>query len=209
MFENLFTPSPQFWTGLIASGIALPILIHLINRMRRKKVEWAAMEFLLRSYKKNRSWVWLKQLLLLLSRIALLLLALFMLAQIGCESDRVARLLGGKTTHHYVLLDDSFSMGQQDSKGQAFDRAVSMLSSITARAKNRQNQLFTLIPYSRAEQADEIGDSEEESTALALLDSQQVDTNFDQTIENLKGQLVAFPNDRRFASSTRESCSAG
>ena len=190
MFENLFTPSPQLWTGLIASGIALPILIHLINRMRRKKIEWAAMEFLLRSYKKNRSWVWLKQLLLLLSRIALLILALFMLAQVGCENDRVARLLGGKKTHHYVLLDDSFSMGQQDSKGQAFDRAISMLSSVSARAKNRQNQLFSLIPFSRAEQEDGLSDGNEGSSPLALLDSQLVDTNFDRTIENLKGQVL-------------------
>ena len=190
MFENLFTPSPQFWTGLIASGIALPILIHLINRMRRKKIEWAAMEFLLKSHRKNRSWVWLKQLLLLLSRIALLLLALFMLAQVGCENDRVARLLGGKKTHHYVLIDDSFSMGQQDSKGQAFDRAVSMLSSITARAKNRQNQLFSLIPFSRAERADGQLSEGEESTPVAMLDSQLVDTNFDKTIESLKGQLL-------------------
>jgi len=189
VFENLFTPSPQLWTGLIASGIALPILIHLINMMRHKKVQWAAMEFLLKSHRKNRSWVWIKQLLLLLSRIALLLLALFMLAQVGCENDRVARLLGGKKTHHYVLLDDSFSMGQQDAKGQAFDRAVSMLSSITARAKNRQNQLFSLIPYSRTEQADGLGGNGEESKPLAFLDSQQVDTNFDRTIESLKGQL--------------------
>ena len=186
MFENLFTPSPQLWTGLIAGGIALPILIHLINMMRHKKVKWAAMEFLLKSHRKNRSWVWLKQLLLLLSRIALLLLALFMLAQVGCENDRVARLLGGKKTHHYVLLDDSFSMGQQDSKGQAFDRAVSMLSSVSARAKNRQNQLFSVIPYSRAE----LADGDEGSELAALLDSQQVDTNFDRTIESLKGQLA-------------------
>ena len=189
MFENLFTPSPQLWTGLIAGGIALPILIHLINMMRHKKVKWAAMEFLLKSHRKNRSWVWIKQLLLLLSRIALLLLALFMLAQVGCENDRVARLLGGKQTHHYVLLDDSFSMGQQDPKGQAFDRAVSMLSSVAARAKNRQNQLFSLIPYSRAEQIDALADDENDSTPLALLDSQQVDTNFDRTLESIKGQL--------------------
>ena len=193
MFENIFTPSPQMWTGLIAAGVALPILIHLINMMRHKKIKWAAMEFLLKSHRKNRRWVWLKQLLLLLSRIALLLLALFMLAQVGCENDRVARLLGGKKTHHYVLLDDSFSMGQQDSKGQAFDRAVSMLSSVAARAKNRQNQVFTLIPYSATQPANvsqEFTAGSKEDPSPALLDSQQVDTNFDRTLESLKGQLL-------------------
>ena len=68
------------------------------------------MEFLLKSHKKNRNWVWLKQFLLLLSRIACLLLALLLLGNVGCENDRIAKILGSKATHHYVLLDDSFSM---------------------------------------------------------------------------------------------------
>ena len=196
MFENVFSPSPQLWSGLIAAGIAVPILIHLINMMRHKKVKWAAMEFLLKSHQKNRSWVWIRQLLLLLSRIALLLLALFMLAQVGCENDRVARLLGGKKTHHYVLLDDSYSMGQKDLEGAVFDRAISMISSVAARAKNRQNQVFTLIPYSRANRfANQNNvntgalDTEQKNKSIALLDSQLVDTDFDSTIEDLKGQL--------------------
>ena len=45
--------------------IALPMLIHLINMMRHRQIEWAAMEFLLVSQKRNRTWVMLKQLLLL------------------------------------------------------------------------------------------------------------------------------------------------
>ena len=55
-----------------AALISVPIIIHLINRMRYKRVRWAAMEFLLASYKKHRRWVWLKQLLLMLSRIAII-----------------------------------------------------------------------------------------------------------------------------------------
>ena len=47
-----------------------PLLLHLLFRRRYRRVRWAAMEFLLQSYKKHRKWVWLKQLLLLLSRMA-------------------------------------------------------------------------------------------------------------------------------------------
>ena len=57
------------WGFLLALA---PLLIHLINLMRRKRVQWAAMDFLLRSYKKHRRWIWLKQLLLLLMRMALI-----------------------------------------------------------------------------------------------------------------------------------------
>ncbi len=66
MFDNLFTSSPSIWGGLIAAAIGVPVLIHLINLMRHKTVKWAAMEFLLKSHKKNRNWVWLKRICKLL-----------------------------------------------------------------------------------------------------------------------------------------------
>ena len=67
------------WGFLLA---LLPLLIHLINMMRHRRVKWAAMEFLLQSYKKHRRWVWLKQLLLLLARMAAVVLLVAMLAQL-------------------------------------------------------------------------------------------------------------------------------
>jgi len=185
MFENVFSGSAQVWTGLIAAGVALPLLIHLINLMRHKKVKWAAMEFLLKSHRKHRNWVWLKQLLLLLSRIALLLLALFMVAQVGCQNDRVSRLLGGAKTHHYVLIDDSFSMGDRDESGQALDRAISTLGAISARAQNRQNQFFSLYRFSQNAKA--AGDHP--GLKAAEIDSVVVDTNFNQTIEKVKSAI--------------------
>ncbi len=148
MFSNLFTASPAVWTGLIAALVALPILIHLINLIRHKTIEWAAMEFLLKSHRKNRNWVWLKQLLLLLSRIAILILALFLLSQVGCENDRIAALLGGRATHHYVLVDDSFSMSDRDNQGSALDRARSTVMQIVSRARSRSNHRFSLLRYS-------------------------------------------------------------
>ena len=62
----------------MAAGGALvssPILIHLINRMRFKRIRWAAMEFLLKSQKRNRRRLIIEQLILLLLRILLVLLA--------------------------------------------------------------------------------------------------------------------------------------
>jgi len=38
MLNNLFTSSPAMWAGLICGMIALPILIHLINRVRHKRI---------------------------------------------------------------------------------------------------------------------------------------------------------------------------
>jgi len=196
MFENLFSSSTSVWAGLLGAAITIPVLIHLINLMRHQTVRWAAMDFLLASHKKHRNWVWLKQLLLLLSRIAILLLALLMLAQIGCNDDRVARLLCGSTTHHYVLLDDSFSMQDRDLSGRAFDRATATISKIAGRAKNRQSQKFTLLRYSsvtteRANNNPNLSnnDSIEDGLLFADINAELVDTQFDRRIESVKGEL--------------------
>ena len=75
----------QFLYPALTAGFflaLLPLLIHLINMMRHRRVKWAAMEFLLQSYKKHRKWVWLQQLLLLLARMAAVALIVAMLAQL-------------------------------------------------------------------------------------------------------------------------------
>jgi hypothetical protein len=49
---ELFT-NPGF-LAVAGALISAPIIIHLINRMRFKRLRWAAMEFLLKAQKRNR-----------------------------------------------------------------------------------------------------------------------------------------------------------
>jgi len=149
-----------FWLPWLALGLAaLPVLIHLINMMRHRRVRWAAMDFLLASYKKHRNWIWLKQLLLLLMRMAALVLLLFMLAGMSCRGDYWASLFGGQTTHHYVLLDDSYSMSDRTGGASAFDNANLAVARIGTAAAGQSNQKFTLIRFSRAVGFEESGAS--------------------------------------------------
>ena len=134
-----FTYQALTWGFLLA---LLPLLIHLINMMRHKRVEWAAMEFLLASYKKHRRWVWLKQLLLLLLRVLIIGLIVAMLAQWDPGKSWLTRF-GGKETHHFILLDDSFSMGELANGNTAFERALSIVGRIGTQASERSNQRFT------------------------------------------------------------------
>jgi len=97
------------WWGLPLA--AAPIVIHLINLLRHRVVDWAAMEFLLASQRKYRTRILLKQLLLLLLRILAIAGLVAMLAQPRWTSA-LTSLLGGRRTVHVVLLDDSFSMGE-------------------------------------------------------------------------------------------------
>src|SRR2546421_11510819 len=100
-----FVHQPLTWAFLLA---LVPLLIHLINMMRHRRVRWAAMEFLLASYKKHRTWIWLKQLLLLLARMAAVALVVAMLAQLKTRDQWLA-LFCGRVTPHYGVLGCSFS----------------------------------------------------------------------------------------------------
>ncbi|HCK54865.1 MAG TPA: hypothetical protein DIC23_16730, partial [Planctomycetaceae bacterium] len=51
-----------------AALVSAPVIIHLINRYRFRRVEFAAMEFLLASQQRNRRRILVEQLLLLLLR---------------------------------------------------------------------------------------------------------------------------------------------
>lgn len=138
------------WGFLLA---LVPLLIHLINMMRHQRVRWAAMDFLLQSYKKHRKWIWLKQLLLLLMRMAAVALIVAMLAQ-WVTRDQWLDLFGGKTTHHFVLVDDSYSMSERAGAASAFDQARQVVARIAQRAAAAdQPQKLTLIRFSQAARA--------------------------------------------------------
>src|SRR6478736_5802807 len=51
-----------------SAAVALPVLIHLLNRRRFQVVEWAAMDFLLEADRTNRRRIRLQHVLLLILR---------------------------------------------------------------------------------------------------------------------------------------------
>src|SRR6266852_3472045 len=105
MFESLFLNPAALTVG--GALISSPILIHLINRMRFKRVRWAAMEFLLKSQKRNRRRLIIEQILLLLLRCLLIALAGLLLSRfIGCAGAR-GSAFEKQTNLHAVLLDDT------------------------------------------------------------------------------------------------------
>ena len=139
---------PALLWGLPLIGV--PVLIHLINMLRHRRVEWAAMEFLLQSQKKNRTWIILRQLLLLLMRMAAIAVVVLVVAG-PLFRNRIGAFFGRTQTHHIVLLDDSFSMSDRRSGTTAFADARQVVRRIAAEAARQiQPQAFTLLRFSRA-----------------------------------------------------------
>lgn len=174
--------------------MALPLLIHLINLMRQRRISWGAMEFLLAAYRKQRRWIWLKQFLLLLTRMLAIAAIVAMLAHL-VSTQQWARFLSGKVTHHMVLLDDSFSMSDKGIES-AFDRAQAYISRLgESLLQENRPQRFTLLRFSRAADATANLESlvpENVSsvvTEIADLGGVLVDGDFSKRLAECQGKL--------------------
>src|SRR5881397_3920895 len=109
MVEWFLNPGFLAMAGALVS---VPIIIHLINRMRFKRVRWAAMEFLLKAQKKSRRRLIIEQLILLMLRCLLVALtALLVLRYLDVGLDQ---LFGTqKDNLHIIVLDDTLSMNDR------------------------------------------------------------------------------------------------
>src|SRR3974390_662067 len=108
MIAGLFL-NPMFLL-VAAALISVPIIIHLINRMRFKRIRWAAMEFLLKAQKRQRRRLIIEQLILLAMRCLLIAMVGYWLgAFVGFGGDILTAEGTGKL--HIVVIDDTPSMG--------------------------------------------------------------------------------------------------
>ena len=123
--------------AIAAAGAAcagVPVVIHLINRLRFRRVRFAAMEFLLASEQRNRRRVLIEQLLLLLLRILIVLAAGALIARLVLDPSTLSALRGGEAAHHVVVLDDSGSMRAVAGGETAFAAAKQTLRDFAAEA---------------------------------------------------------------------------
>ncbi len=166
-----FLFQPLTWGFLL---VAVPILVHLINMLRHRKQPWAAMDFLLESYRRNRRWVMLKQWLLLAARILAMILLVAMLAR-WVSAAKWLSWFGGQTTHHYILLDDSYSMAEIEQGESCYVRGLKALNGLVRSIAGQPGQhQITLVRWSRAVLASQAGAEQARLDAAADLIAQTV-----------------------------------
>jgi Aerotolerance regulator N-terminal len=128
-----------FLSPLLAWGMllgAIPIIIHLLNRRRFRRVEWAPMKYLKLTIQRNRRKIQIEELLLLLMRIAALVLLFFFLARPVLNPTGLERWLGsGGRSSQVVVVDDSMSMGYAAGDASAFQRARETAAAILSAAR--------------------------------------------------------------------------
>jgi hypothetical protein len=119
-FLASFFGNPIMLAGAAAGSI--PIIIHLLNRQRFKKIAWGAMHWLWASYKKSQRRLQIEQLILLLLRILLLILLAIALARPALQ-EGLGLIAGASSVHRVVVIDNSYSMGQQVGGSTLFQKA--------------------------------------------------------------------------------------
>ncbi|HLJ09967.1 MAG TPA: BatA domain-containing protein [Planctomycetaceae bacterium] len=157
MFESLTSSLTSLFVhpGFVLPGVALiaaPIIIHFINRLRFRRVKWAAMEFLLASQQRNRRRLLIEQLLLLLLRILVVAALVALVARPLVDPEKFS-LFQGQKTHHLVLLDDSGSMRDRLDEATAFGAGLDVIRKIAAEGERKPDtQTITLLILSNPAQ---------------------------------------------------------
>ena len=105
------------------AAVAVPIIIHLINRRKFKRVIWAAMKFVQLSIDQNQRRMKLEDWILLFLRCALLVLLALALARPRMTGTQSAFFGGEGEVASVLVLDNSFSMGLVDGGQTRFDQA--------------------------------------------------------------------------------------
>ncbi len=100
----------------LATGL-IPILVHLINRRRYRRVPWAAMSFLLTANRRSAKRVWLEQWALLLTRMALIVLFGLALARPFIARSSLIPFVSSRS-HRVLLIDNSLSMNARALEGR-------------------------------------------------------------------------------------------
>ena len=126
--------------------VLLPVIIHLINRMRHRPRQWAAMQFLLAATRSSTSHAKLRNLLIMLMRILAVLALLIFLAR---------PLVGGWMGWALAAAPDTILL--------LVDRSASMESRVAGADESRREYALRML----ADAAEEF----EHTSHLVLLDS--------------------------------------
>ncbi|MGB3585489.1 MAG: BatA domain-containing protein [Tunicatimonas sp.] len=155
---------PSFLWGLLA--LAIPIIIHLFNFRRTKKIYFSNNQFLKNVKETTTSKLKVKHLLILLARLAFITFLVLTFAQpyLPGENDEAG---SGENPLVYLYLDNSLSMSSELENGvRGIDQGVGFVDEIaTYYPRNAQYKLltngfggFSRVPKSNEELIDLVAD---------------------------------------------------
>jgi hypothetical protein len=117
--------------------VAVPLVIHLLFRLRPPVVRWPAMDFLLAALRKTRRRSRLEQWLLLALRMLVIAAAAILVARPLVGDELTSLLDSGPASEHFVVLDDTLSMGELADGDTAFAAGARSVAALMDRLAER------------------------------------------------------------------------
>ena len=134
--------NPFFLFGLLAAGI--PLIIHLWNRRRVVTVDFSSLMFLMAAHRENARRFQLRQLLILLLRMAIVALIALALARPFLTLGLPVASVRAKTDI-VIVLDNSYSMAHQDIDGIRFEKAQTLAINIMETLRHGDSAALILM----------------------------------------------------------------
>lgn len=120
--------NPTVLLGLLAAGI--PILIHLLNLRKLKKIEFSTLAFLKELQKTKIRKIKLKQWILLALRVLIIIFLVLSFARPTLESVDITAATSKAKTSSVFILDDSYSMSLINDNGSNFNKSKEIISTL-------------------------------------------------------------------------------
>jgi uncharacterized membrane protein len=120
--------NPAILFGLLAASI--PIIIHLLNLRKLKKIEFSTLQFLKELQKNKIRKIKLKQWLLLALRVLIILCIVTAFARPTLVGVSIGGTTSAAKTTAVFILDDTFSMSVIDQNGSYFNQAKESIKNI-------------------------------------------------------------------------------
>jgi uncharacterized membrane protein len=172
--------NPAVLFGLLAASI--PVLIHLFNLRKLKKIEFSTLRFLKEMQKNKIRKIKLKQWLLLALRVMIILSLVTAFARPTLEGISIGGTTSAAKTTAIFILDDTFSMSVVDQDGSYFNQAKQAINNLLTQFEEGDEAALILV----SSQQDEIN----VSTNLSKLESELGELRLSYSTNELNNALV-------------------
>ena len=139
--------NPTILFALLAA--AIPVLIHMLNLRKLKKVDFSTLKFLKEIQKSKIRKIKFKQWLLLALRVLIILFTVFAFARPALKVIALAGTTSSSKTSAVFILDDSFSMSFVETNGSLFNQAKSEINKILSQLKEGDDSELILLSNSK------------------------------------------------------------
>jgi hypothetical protein len=135
--------NPAILFGLLAASI--PILIHLLNLRKLRKIEFSTLIFLKELQKNKIRKIKIKQWLLLLLRVLLILFIVLAFARPTLKGIAIGGTASTAKTTSVFIIDDTFSMGLLNAKGSLLNQSKEIIKTILNNFQEGDEAAFVLV----------------------------------------------------------------